>query len=193
MENMQRAGRDRRSRRRLLVLLMAGTALIGATGATMSMALFTSTPTPLGASFTTGTIILTTSPITTFSAVGMMPGDSASQVITVTNAGTGALRYALASTFTDTKGLAGQLDIVVTPTTTSCTVGMGVAIYTGKLNALKFGDPTTGQQAGDRLLAAAAPDLLCFSASLALSTPDAFQAASVTATLTFSAEQTANN
>lgn len=193
MENTQRSGRDRRSRRRLLVLLMAGTALIGATGATMSMALFTSTPTPLGASFTTGTIVLTTSPSTVFNATGMMPGDSVTQLVTVSNAGTGALRYALTSTFTDTKGLAGQLDIVVTPTTTSCTVGMGTAIYTGKLNALKFGDPTSGFQAGDRVLAAAATDLLCFKASLLPNTPDAFQAATATATLTFAAEQTANN
>lgn len=193
MENTQRAKRNRLRRRGLLALLVAGTALIGASGASMSLAQFTSTPPALVATFTTGTIVLTTSPITTFSATGMMPGDSVSQVVTVTNGGSGALRYSLTSTFSETKGLAGQLDVTIAPTTTSCSVGVGTAIYTGKLNAVHLGDPTVGSQPGDRSVNGGATELLCFTASLPLATGDTFQGATASATLTFSAEQTANN
>ena len=193
METTQRTRRDRHRRRGLLALLVAGTALIGTTGATMSLALFTNTPPALGANFTTGTIVLTTSPSTVFNATEMMPGDSVSQVVTVKNDGTGALRYSLTSTSSDTKGLAAQLDVTIAPTTTSCSVGVGAAIYTGKLNGVHLGDPTTGNQLGDRSLNGGATDLLCFTASLPTATGDAFQAASASATLTFSAEQTANN
>jgi hypothetical protein len=49
---------------------------------------------------------------------------------------------------------------------------------------------TTG---GDRTLAAAAVETLCFRVSLPGATGNAFQGAATTATLTFDSEQTKNN
>lgn len=195
MEDKYGPRRNRRRRRSLIALLMAGTALISATGATMSMALFTSTPVALSANFTAGTIILTTTPTPVlFNVTAMMPGDSVSAVLTVKNAGTGALRYAMTSTFTQTLGLADQMDLVISPTTTDCTTGVGAAIFTGKLSGAKFGDPTQGAQAGDRPLAAGVTELLCFKASLdKVTTTNSFQGGTASSTLTFNAEQTANN
>ena len=55
------------------------------------------------------------------------------------------------------------------------------------------GDPTQGNQAGDRTLAAATSETLCFKASLPLATTNAYQGATSTYTFTFAAEQTSNN
>ena len=68
---------ERRRRQGLLALLLAGSALISATGATMSLALFTSTVSANNNSFTAGTIVLgvAPSPIILTSA-SMMPGDN---------------------------------------------------------------------------------------------------------------------
>ena len=56
-----------------------------------------------------------------------------------------------------------------------------------------FGNPAQGAQAGDRALAAAANEQLCFVASLPLSTDNTFQGATTTVSFTFDAEQTKNN
>ena len=55
----------RRRRRGLLALLMAGTALISATGATMSLALFTDSASADANTFTTGTIHIGINPAAT--------------------------------------------------------------------------------------------------------------------------------
>jgi hypothetical protein len=59
--------------------------------------------------------VLGVSPSTTFSATDIMPGDSGSQTVTVSNTGTGDLRYAMTSSATnaDGKGLRGQLALTV--------------------------------------------------------------------------------
>lgn len=191
MENYGRPRRERRRRRGLLALLLAGTALISATGATMSLALFTSSATA-STSFSTGTIVLGAAPSPVFTVTNMMPGDSVQQIVTVSNTGTGDLRYALTSTFAETKGLAGQLDVTIAPTASTCAAA-GAAIFTGKLNAVAFGNPASGFQAGDRAVAHGTNELLCFTASLDIGTGNAFQGATASSTLTFSAEQTLNN
>ena len=56
-----------------------------------------------------------------------------------------------------------------------------------------FGNPAQGNQAGDRSLAAAANEQLCFVATLPLATGNAFQNATTTVSFTFDAEQTKNN
>ena len=69
-------------------------------------------------------------------------------------------------------------------------------LYTGDLDSTAgkiVGDNTTGAQAGDRTLAAAATEYLCFQVSLPLSTSNSFVSAATTATFTFDAEQTKNN
>jgi spore coat-associated protein N len=192
MENYGTPRRERRRRRGLLALLVAGTALISATGATMSLALFTSTVAE-SADFTSGTIVLTLTPSSTlFNVPAMMPGDSISQVLTVKNDGTGDLRYALSSSFTDTKGLAGQIDVTIAPTPNTC-ANAAASIFAGKLSTVGFGNPLAGFQAGDRSLAHGATEYLCVKASLDILTPNAFQGATASSTFTFAAEQTANN
>ena len=181
--------RDRRRRRGLVVLLL-GLAVATTGAGVFSLAVFTSSQTSTGA-FTTGTIVLGVSPSTMFSVTGILPGDSGSQTVTVSNTGTGQLRYAMSSvsTNTDTKNLRGQLQLSVK---TGACAGT-TSLYSGTLNGAAFGDPTQGAQAGDRTLASGANEQLCFAWSLPLATSDTFQGATTTATFTFAAEQTQNN
>ena len=77
---------------------------------TTSLALFTETETVGANTFSVGTIDLTAAPTSaaiTFSA--MAPGDQVTAALTITNAGTLELRYAVTSTTTENV-LAAQLD-----------------------------------------------------------------------------------
>ena len=187
------------------ILLTLGAALTVASigvGA-VSLALFTSTATVPANTFSTGSVIISTNPTTalvTFSA--MAPGDQVTAPITVSNDGTLDLRYAISSVATnaDAKGLKDQLVLTVKSGVTTCTnaayAATGTSLYTGDLDSaagLIVGDATSGAQSGDRALAAAANEVLCFNVSLPSATGDAFQGASTTATFTFAAEQTKNN
>lgn len=188
--------RTRRRRRRVvgLLLVLAAIGTIGA--ASFSLALYTSTAAVDGNVFTSGTIILGTNPATALLTAGaMMPGDTVSGSLVVSNTGTGQLRYAMtsSSTNTDGKGLMNQMTLTVKTLGTSCAIFDGTSLYTGTLASAAFGNPAAGAQAGDRTLNAASNETLCFQAALALSTGNAFQGATTTTTFSFSAEQTANN
>jgi hypothetical protein len=121
----------------------------------------------------------------------------------VTNAGNLALRYAVSSTATNTdaKALKDQLvlsvkTVDVTTPTTPCDNFDGTSLFAGDLDSTDgkiLGDALTGFQTGDRALAAAATETLCFRAALPTDTANAFQGATTTATFTFAAEQTVNN
>lgn len=179
----------RRRRRGLIALLLTlSVATVGA-GA-FSLAVFTNTQTSTGA-FTTGTIVLGVTPATMFTVTNMLPGDSGSQTVIVSNAGTGALRYAMTSvsTNTDTKNLRNQVALTIK---TGACAGT-TSLFSGSLNTAALGDPTQGNQAGDRVLASGANEQLCFAWSLPLATGDPFQGATTTTTFTFAAEQTSNN
>ena len=63
----------------------------------------------------------------------------------------------------------------------------------GGIGGQIVGNPLQGAQAGDRVMAPGVNETLCFRVSLPLSTGNAFQAATTTATFTFDAEQTSNN
>ena len=83
---------DSRRKRRLGILgLLAVSAFLTLGSGASTLALFTASKSPTAA-FTTGTIDLTTSPSTIFTATAVMPGDSGSQTLAVTNSGTGQLR-----------------------------------------------------------------------------------------------------
>lgn len=185
-------GSNRRNKRRralLAILLASSLATLGA-GA-MSLAVFTDSKASTG-SWTSGTVILGVSPATSFTATGIMPGETGSQTITVSNTGTGALRYALSTSATnaDTKGLAAQMTLTVKA---GACPGAGANLYSGALGSAALGSNAQGAQAGDRAVAAGASDLLCFAWSFPLSSGNAFQAAATTATFTFDAEQTLAN
>lgn len=182
---------QRRKRRRALVALLfvASLATIGA-GA-MSLAVFSDSQASQGA-WSTGSIVLGVNPSTAFSASDIMPGETGTQTIAVSNSGTGALRYAISTsaTNTDGKGLAAQMTLTVSPGTCA---SPGSSIYSGALGSAAVGSSTQGAQAGDRTLAAGANENLCFAWSFPLSSGNGFQNAATTATFTFAAEQTANN
>jgi hypothetical protein len=187
---------------------MAGTALIAATGATMSLALFTSQVAVAGNAFTAGTIILGVNPASAILSSGaLMPGDVIpvgvpGQVVTVSNTGTGALRYSITGTSTDADAKHLNTVLVLTVRQPDGNAGASCALFTGNVlfsavvptaGVNMVGDPTQGNQAGDRTLAAGTNETLCFKASLPLGTGNAFQGAASTYTFTFNAEQTANN
>ena len=188
------------------LLLTLGAVVVVATigvGAT-SLALFTSTTSVAANTFSTGTVIIGTSPATALVTFATMaPGDSVTSPLTVSNTGTLDLRYAVASvaTNTDLKGLKDQLVLTIKTGVTDCTSPAGFAadgtsIYTGDLDStagLIIGNSTTGQQAGDRTLAAGTNEVLCFNVLLPTSTDNTFQGSATTATFTFNAEQTKNN
>jgi len=181
-----------RTKRRGAMLAVLMASLLATLGAgAMTLAQFTDSDASTG-SWTSGTIILGVSPATAFTATGIMPGESGSQTIVVSNTGTGAARYALATsaTNTDTKGLAAQMTLLVQAGT--CT-SPGATLYSGALGAAAFGSSATGAQPGDRDVAAADSDNLCFTWTFPLASGNAFQAAATTATFTFASEQTANN
>jgi hypothetical protein len=187
------APRQRRSARRsgLILLFVASAALTFGAGAS-TLAIFTDSANA-SAAFSTGTVDLTAAPAAVFSAAGIYPGDSGSQTVTVTNGGTGSLRYAMSTSATnaDGLGLAAQLELTITAGTCP---GSGGPLYgAATLGSAGFGDAAQGAQAGDRTLAGASSEDLCFAWSLPSTTGDAFQGAATTATFTFAAEQTANN
>lgn len=195
--------RQRRARP-LLALATVALAITSIGTGVFSLALFTSTATVGANTFTAGTIVIGTSPTTALlTASNMMPGDSVTAPITVSNTGTSQLRYAVtaATTDPDTKALRTQLTVGVKSGVTTCTTaGYGAsgttvtsATVLGTTTLNVFGDPTTGAQAGDRTLNSGANETLCFQVTLPLATGNAYQGATATTTFSFVAEQTANN
>ena len=176
--------------------------LVGAYLGSTGLAVFTDTQNVGSNTFTTGTVDISSNPTTalvTFSA--MAPGDEVTAPITVTNGGTMQFRYALTSTTTENV-LAGELDLTVKSGVTTCTnagfAATGSVVYaTGDLGSTTgvnlIGDPAQGADTGDRTLAAAANEVLCFNVSLPLAATNASQGLTSTATLAFAAEQTSNN
>jgi predicted ribosomally synthesized peptide with SipW-like signal peptide len=184
-------------RKSLMLLALAG--LVATMGLAAS-ALFTSQATVTDNSFTTGTLVLTASPTSAaITLSNIAPGDEVTAPITLTNSGSLDLRYAMtsASTNTDNKNLADQLVLSIKSGVTNCSNSgfgaSGSSLYAGSLGAAEFGNPNQGAQAGDRNLAPAGDEVLCFNASLPATTGNAFQDAATTATFTFDAEQVKNN
>jgi hypothetical protein len=181
----------RRNRRRALAALLMASAIATVGAGAMSLAVFTDTQASAG-SWTAGTIKLGVSPATTFTATNILPGDTGSQTVTVSNVGTGALRYAMTSvsTNTDLKGLAAQMTLTIK---VGACPSAGATLYTGSLSGALFGDPTQGQQTNDQIIAAAANQSLCFTWLFPLASANSFQSAATSTTFTFAAEQTQNN
>ncbi len=179
-----------RRRRRFMALvgLAAITASLGA-GA-ISLAIFTDTQAVPNNSFATGTIDISTAPTEAlFEVDAMMPGDEETSTIVVSNDGTAELRYAISTSVDSGNALATQLQASVYA---GGTCG-GTALYSGALSGLAAGSSAQGEQSGDRVLAAAANETLCFKVTLPSDTDDSFQGQTATVTFTFDAEQTENN
>jgi predicted ribosomally synthesized peptide with SipW-like signal peptide len=164
-------------------------------------AFFTDTASVGANTFTDGTVDLTTSPTTAaISYSNMAPGDVVTNPVTVSNAGSLTMRYALSSvaTNTDSKGLKDQLALTIKTEDSGggCTAFTGTSLYTGDLDSTAgklIGDSATGAQAGDRTLTGSGSEVLCIRGTLPSGTGNAFQGATTTATFSFDAEQTKNN
>lgn len=183
----------------IVALLLLSAAAFNSGG----VALFTDTQDVSANTFTTATVDISTSPtsaLVTYSA--MVPGDTVTSAIVVSNAGTAALRYAItgSATDTDSKTLKDQLVLTIKEDDAAdpgvCTAFDGTQLYTGDLDGASGvieGSTAAGADSGDRALSASSNETLCFRVNLPTATGNAFQDATTTATFTFTAEQTANN
>jgi predicted ribosomally synthesized peptide with SipW-like signal peptide len=179
-----------------MALALIASALLVVGGVASSLAIFTDTETVGGNAFTTGSIQLTASPTTALlTASALMPGDSVNGTLVLSNPGTAQLRYAMSASATnaDGLGLASQLSLAIRTLGTSCAAFDGTLLFAGSIGSASIGNPAAGAQAGDRALAGATSETLCFRATLPLATGNGYQNAATTATFTFDAEQTANN
>jgi hypothetical protein len=185
----------------LVGILVLG--LLGGLSALAGLAVFTDQAIIDANAFDTGDVEISTAPTTALvTFANMLPGDSVTDDVVVTNSGDVQLRYAITGSATNADGL-GLKDaltltiktIDVTTPGTPCDDFDGTQLYTGDLDSTAgalVGSSAQGAQAGDRTLDAAANETLCFRVELALSATGP-EAAATTATFTFSAEQTANN
>jgi predicted ribosomally synthesized peptide with SipW-like signal peptide len=184
----------RRKRRRGIIALLAALSALTLGAGSVSLALFTDSDSSTW-SFTTGTIDIESNPAVVTAITAMMPGDSATDMLTISNAGTADLRYAM--TVSATNALGDELDLEVREDDLDggCDDFDGAVLVAAgtALDGAAFGNPATGIHAGDRTLAASGAEDLCFRVSLPLATDNTFQGATSTATFTFDAEQTANN
>ncbi len=131
----------------------------------------------------------------------MAPGDTITRSMPVSNQGSIALRYAMTSATTEDT-LAAQLDMTIKIGVINCTnagfAGDGTVLYgpadLGSTQGIKLvGNPAFGEDLGDRLLTLGANEELCIQVLLPLSTGNAYQGLSTTATFDFIAEQIVNN
>jgi hypothetical protein len=183
----------------VVIGLLAG---IGAFGA---LSEFTSTAEVEDNVFTTGTVEISTDHSATALIFydNMAPGDKTTEELTVSNDGSLDLRYAVTSLADpDVKGLGSQLDLTIKSGVTTCTNGGfgtdGTLLYTaddlgGDPAINVIGDPAQGDD-GEPTLDAGDDEVLCFQVELPLlTTGNAYQDATTTATFSFVAEQTVNN
>lgn len=173
-----------------------------------ALALFTDSDSVGTNSFATGTLSLTTSPTSTVwtAVTDGAPGDKATGTLTVTNAGSLALRYAVSGANTDAT-LAGAMNLRIglkagascdfpyhNNDGTTTTLTDDTQLYAGSLNtALLMGSSAQGFDTGDRTLAASGTDDLCFAVVLPDTATSTVAGLSNTTTFTFDSEQTKNN
>ena len=185
------------NRRRFWWLLLSIGILAGAPWA-ITHAVFTDTQAVTGNTFSTGSVDISTSPtsaLVTFS--GMTPGDKVTAPLTVSNAGTLQLRYAMSTSISGSTTLSNGLELQIKTSVTTCSNAAfdadGTSIYNSSLTAGAIGSNAQGNQSGDRTLNSSASEVLCFQVRLPSTASSTLQGLSTTATFTFDAEQTTNN
>ncbi len=189
------------SRNTVRLLLSAAVVLVGlAMVAVTSLALFTDTASVGGNTFSTGTIVITADPASAVvSMPAMVPGDQVTNSLTVRNNGSLEHRYAVTSRTTEDV-LAAELVMTIKSDVTTCNdtawADTGTILYSGPLGSSGvdpvIGSAVSGQDTGDRVLAAGGVEVLCVNVTLPLASTSG-QDVSTTAVLDFEAEQTANN
>jgi Camelysin metallo-endopeptidase len=193
--------------RKLLAATVGLAAVVALVGG-LTNALFNDSNAVGSNTFDFGTINLTTSPTSAIwtALSNGMPGDRATGSLTVTNAGSGQLRYAVTAANTNAATAAamnlriglrggGACDFPYHNTDgTNTTLTDDTQLFSGTLNtSALIGSNTQGAQAGDRTLAPSTNENLCFAVVAPLSTGNGLQGLTNTATFTLDSEQTANN
>ena len=173
-----------------------------------SLALWTDTDSADANVFNTSTISLTTSPTSAIwtAVTAGVPGDRATGSLTITNAGSAGLRYAVTGSNTSATLAAGMNLRIALRGGGSCdfpyhnadgtttTLSDDTQLYTGAMDtAALMGSTAQGAQTGDRTLAGSASEVLCFAVVLPSTAANSLQNLSDTATFTFESEQTSNN
>lgn len=185
--------------RPILGALLAAVLAAGTLPVLEGLGVFSDSDTVGSNSFDTGTVALSTQPTSALlSLTDMFPGDEVVAPLTLSNGGSGELRYAMTSSVTEST-LSASLALEIKSGLSSCDVAsmddgtLGTVVADTTLDGAAFGDPSQGAQSGDRTLAAGASEDLCFMVRLPLSADNSLQGLSTSADLTFSAEQTRNN
>lgn len=185
-------------------LALAAIATSGLAAVT-SGALFTDSTSISASPFTTGTVKLAAAPASSALSIGnMAPGGEKVSPLNVSNAGSLAERYSVTATAenADGKNLSAALRATIKTGVSNCTdAGFdidGTVIYgPGSVGTpagiAVVGDPTQGQQSGDRVLAAGASETLCVKVLLPSTAGNALQSATTTVGFKFDAEQVINN
>ena len=176
-------------------------------------ALFADTQSVGSNSFVTGTVDISTTPVSALLSLNpMAPGDEVNNPITVNNAGSLQLRYAIqrSADDPDAKALRDVLRLRIglkvgpscdfpyyTTAGTVTTLTDDSQLFEGlgfpSVAADTVGNAAQGANPGDRVLAPSSSEALCFAVILPLATTNAYQAAATTAAFEFVSEQTANN
>lgn len=190
-------------RRSALAAGVLAVAVAGVTGLASS-ALFTDSSSVSGNSFAAGTVAVGNgSGSAAFTLGGLAPLSTGYGTLVVDNDGSLALRYSVSASTTndDAKGLASALQLTAKAVAVGATCDAAVfadagnaVLYSGSLASFALGSSTTGAQAGDRDLAAASSEALCFKVVMPSTGSDnVLQGATTTARFDVAAEQTLNN
>jgi spore coat-associated protein N len=204
---------EEKPRRRMFSALVVCALAVSAITIAATGAIFTDSASVGPNTFTTGSVDISASPASAVvSASNMAPGDRSNGSITVSNAGSLQLRYAVqrSATNTDSKALRDALRMRVAlrgidgscgfpyynADGTTTTIGDDSELYEGlgfpATPTNTIGNVTQGFQSGDRPLNGGTNEVLCVSVALpsAVTGP---QTATTDITLDFVAEQTTNN
>lgn len=189
--------------KRVILMLLMGLSVLSSAISGGTMATFTTTASNVAASFTAGTLVITTDRPSSaiFTVTNMKPGDATSVDLRVENLDPESVsfRYAMTIAATNPDGKAARQGLVLTVKDDVCANGAAATLYSGTFfdpaapaynSEMKvFGDPASGAQAGDRALTNGASEYLCLRVSLPVTTGNALQGATTTATFTLYAEQ----
>lgn len=153
-------------------------------------AFFADTEISSGNTLTTGTLDLSWTNASgvplPFNVGSIAPGETVEARINVNNNGNIQLRYAMTINVVSGATLADQLQCHIYDYNTS------TDLYNGSLSSTHFGDPSQGQQDGDRLVAGGSVDHLAIAITMPADTGDEYQGLNTNITFNFIAEQTVN-
>ncbi len=177
-------------RQSFVLMIAAGLlALFVGTGS----ALFTSQATVASGSFTTGTLVLTGSPVSSLlKASDMAPGDKVTAPLTLSNGGSLQLKYTMSTTPSGDGPLGSALQVDIRSGVTDCSnngFADGSSLYSGGLSTAAISSAGT-----TTTIAGGGNQVLCFQVVLPSSVTDSnLQGKTAGATFTFNAVQTKNN